>query len=157
MNTIIHDDAMRIISEGIPFEKLYGKTVLISGANGYVPAYFVHTFVALNDYKNANIHIIALCRSRERAESRFSEYMGRDDFEILLQDVCERIDAGRDIHIFVHAASPAGIRKRHENPVNTFLANVKGAENMLELAKRNPCEYFLFLSSVDIYGKMNVD
>ena len=157
MNKIIHDDAMQIISGELPFEKLYGKTVLISGANGYVPAYFVHTFVALNDYKNANTHIIALCRNKERAESRFSEYMGRDDFEILLQDVCERIDAGRDIHIFIHAASPAGIRKRHEDPVNTFLANVKGAENMLELAKRNPCEYFLFLSSVDIYGKMNDD
>jgi len=157
MNKIIHDDAMQIISEKIPFEKLYGKTVLISGANGYVPTYFVHAFIALNDYKNANIHVIALCRNKQRAESRFSEYIGRADFEILLQDVCERIEAGRDIHIFIHAASPAGIKKRYEDPVNTFLANVRGAENMLELAKRNPCEYFLFLSSVDVYGKMNGD
>ena len=157
MNKIIRDDVIRIISEELPFEKFYGKTVLISGANGYVPAYFVHTFVALNEYKNANIHIIALCRNKERAESRFSEYLDRDDFEILLQDICEKIDIVKNIHIFIHAASPAGIKKRHEDPVNTFLANVKGAENMLELARRNPCEYFLFLSSVDIYGKMNVD
>ena len=95
-----------------------------------------------------------MCRNKERAENRFSEYVERDDFELIVQDVCEPIDISENIHIFIHAASPAGIKKRHEDPVNTFLANVKGAENMLDLAKKNPCEYFLFLSSVDVYGKM---
>lgn len=155
MNRIISEDAINIIENNLPFDKFYGKTVLISGANGYVPAYFVHTFIALNKYKDAGIRILALCRNQERAENRFPEYIERDDFEIIVQDVCESIDTSEDIHIFIHAASPAGIKKRHEDPVNTFLSNVKGAENMLELARKNPCEYFLFLSSVDVYGRMN--
>ncbi len=155
MNRIISEDAINIIENNLPFDKFYGKTVLISGANGYVPAYFVHTFIALNKYKDAGIRILALCRNQERAENRFPEYIERDDFEIIVQDVCEPIDTSEDIHIFIHAASPAGIKKRHEDPVNTFLSNVKGAENMLELARKNPCEYFLFLSSVDVYGRMN--
>lgn len=155
MNRIINEDVINIIEDKLPFNKFYGKTVLISGANGYVPAYFVHTFIALNKYKDAGIRILALCRNRERAENRFSEYIERDDFEIIVQDVCEPICVNEDIHIFIHAASPAGIKKRHEDPVNTFLSNVKGAENMLELARKNPCEYFLFLSSVDVYGRMN--
>lgn len=155
MNRIISEDVIDIIEDKLPFNKFYGKTVLISGANGYVPAYFVHTFIALNKYKDAGIRILALCRNWERAENRFSEYIERDDFEIIVQDVCEPICMHEDIHIFIHAASPAGIKKRHEDPVNTFLSNVKGAENMLELARKNPCEYFLFLSSVDVYGRMN--
>ena len=155
MNRIISEDAINIIENNLPFDKFYGKTVLISGANGYVPAYFVHTFIALNKYKDAGIRILALCRNQERAENRFPEYIERDDFEIIVQDVCEPIDTSEDIHIFIHAASPAGIKKRHEDPVNTFLSNVKGAENMLELARKNPCEYFLFLSSVYVYGRMN--
>ena len=155
MNRIISEDAINIIENNLPFDKFYGKTVLISGANGYVPAYFVHTFIALNKYKDAGIRILALCRNQERAENRFPEYIERDYFEIIVQDVCEPIDTSEDIHIFIHAASPAGIKKRHEDPVNTFLSNVKGAENMLELARKNPCEYFLFLSSVDVYGRMN--
>ena len=155
MNRIISEDAINIIENNLPFDKFYGKTVLISGANGYVPAYFVHTFIALNKYKDAGIRILALCRNQERAENRFPEYIERDDFEIIVQDVCEPIDTSEDILIFIHAASPAGIKKRHEDPVNTFLSNVKGAENMLELARKNPCEYFLFLSSVDVYGRMN--
>ena len=154
-NEIIYADAQNIINEQLPYEKFYGKTVLISGANGYVPAYFVHAFIAMNDFKDANMHILALCRNKERAEERFGEYLGRDDFELIIQDVCETIDIEKEIHIFIHAASPAGIKKRHDDPVNTFMANVKGSENMLELARKNPCEYFLFLSSVDIYGQMN--
>ncbi len=153
MNTIINEDAQTIIDENLPYEKLYGKTILISGANGYVPSYFVHTFLALNDMKNAGMHILALCRNKERAEKRFAKYSNRMDFDIIVQDVCEPININMDINVFIHAASPAGIKKRHDDPVNTFLANVKGAENMLELALKNPCEYFLFLSSVDVYGK----
>lgn len=154
MNRIIMSDIENIISEKIDYDKFYGKTVLISGANGYVPAYFVHTFIMLNDKKNAGIKIIALCRNRERALDKFSEYVGRDDFELIIQDVCDPIDIDMPIHIFIHAASPAGIKKRHEDPVNTILANVMGVKNMLDLASKNPCESFLFLSSVDIYGKM---
>lgn len=155
MNKIISEDVINIIEDRLPFNNFYGKTVLISGANGYVPAYFVHAFIALNKYKDAGIRILALCRNKERAEDRFSEYMDRDDFELVVQDVCEPIDISEEINIFIHAASPAGIKKRHEDPVNTFLSNVRGAENMLELAGKNPCDYFLFLSSVDVYGRMN--
>lgn len=155
MSKIIYEDAKNIITEKLPYEKFYGKTVLISGANGYVPAYFIHAFIALNDYKNAGIRILALCRNKARAEERFLDYIDRNDFELIIQDVCESIIIDEEIHIFIHAASPAGIKKRHEDPVNTFLANVKGSENMLELAREKSCEYFLFLSSVDIYGQMN--
>lgn len=157
MNRIVSEDADNIIAEKIPYEKFFGKTVLISGANGYVPAYFVHTFIALNDRKDAGIKIFALCRNKERAVKRFEDYIDRDDFMLIIQDVCAPIDVDVEIQIFIHAASPAGIKKRHEDPVNTFLANVAGAENMLNLAVKNPCEYFLFLSSVDVYGRMDKD
>lgn len=155
VHRIISEDIERLMSEDIPYEKFYGKTILISGANGYVPAYFVHTFLGLNDRSNAGIKIIALCRNKDRASERFSDYIGRTDFKLLIQDVCSPIEIKGEINVFIHAASPAGIKSRHEDPVNTFLANVKGAENMLNLAVINPCEYFLFLSSVDVYGRMN--
>lgn len=154
MNRIIIEDIAEIVSETLPFEKLFGKTVLISGANGYVPAYFVHTFLALNNSKNANIKVLALCRNEVRAKERFSEYMGREDFRLIIQDVCDPIAVDEAVHVFIHAASPAGIKKRHDDPVNTFLANVEGAKNMCDLAVKNPCEYFLFISSVDVYGKL---
>ncbi len=153
MHNIIHDDIQKILSSPLPFEKLYGKTVIISGANGYVPAYFVYTFLALNDLREAGIKVFALCRDEKRARERFADFTGRQDFQLVIQDICKPVDLDEEIHVYIHAASPAGILKRHEDPVNTFLANVKGAENMLNLAMHHPCQYFLFLSSVDVYGK----
>lgn len=155
MNRIIAEDIEEIIAGDLLYKEFYGKTVLISGANGYVPAYFVHTFLGLNDKYHAEISVIALCRNYEKATRRFEDYLGREDFELVIQDVCNPINIDREINIFIHAASPAGIKTRHDDPVNTFLANVKGAENMLNLAVKNPCEYFLFLSSVDVYGRMD--
>lgn len=157
MHKIISEDIEEIVLSKLPYEKFYGKTVLISGANGYVPAYFVHSFLGMNDMNCAEIKVIALCRNYERAVERFKDYLVRKDFELLIQDVCNPINISEDIHIFIHAASPAGIKTRHDDPVNTFLANVKGAENMLNLAVKNPCEYFLFLSSVDVYGRMDTN
>lgn len=154
VNRIVSEDVRNIIAKNIPYERFFGKTVLISGANGYVPAYFVHTFITLNDDRAAGMKILALCRNEEKAKKRFADYIDREDFRLIIQDVCDSIHVNIPVHIFIHAASPAGIRKRHEDPVNTFLANVKGAENMLNLAVKNPCEYFLFLSSVDVYGRM---
>lgn len=106
MNRIIAEDVEEIVSGTIPFEKLFGKTILISGANGYVPAYFVHTFLALNDRKNANITVLALCRNEVRAKKRFLEYAGRDDFRLIIQDVRDPIAVDETVHVFIHAASP---------------------------------------------------
>ena len=67
---IIREDIEQLLSFQIPWERFYGKTILISGANGYVPSYFVHLFLALNDAKNANIKVIALCRNLDRAKKK---------------------------------------------------------------------------------------
>lgn len=155
MNRIIQDDARSIADADLPWDGLNGKTVLISGANGYVPAYFVHTFMSRNDLYGANMKVIALCRNRERAKARFADYLGRNDFMPLIQDVCDPVRIAEPVYCVIHAASPAGIRARHAEPVSTFAANVLGCRNMLDLAVRNQSGRFLLVSSVDIYGDMN--
>lgn len=152
---IITADIEEILNAGISWNEFYGKTVLITGANGYVPSYFVHVFMALNSKYNAGITVIALCRNKEKASAKFEDYLEREEFVLCVQDVCEPINISQKIHCFIHAASPAGINSRHEDPVTTFRANVMGCDNLLQLAIKNPCEKFLFISSVDVYGKMN--
>jgi len=152
MHSIINEDAAQLANMELPWEMLEGKTVLITGANGYVPAYFTHAFLKRNDLFASGINVIALCRNEARARDRFSEYLDRSDFKILIQDVCEPVKLADPVHFIIHAASPAGTEERYKSPVGTFGANVGGTERLLELCRDKKSERFLYISSVDIYG-----
>ena len=42
MNRILEEDALTIAQTPINWQKFHNKTILIAGANGYVPQHFVH-------------------------------------------------------------------------------------------------------------------
>ena len=158
MHYIIEEDILKMMEAEQLLEKIYGKTVLVTGASGYVPAYFVYLFMKLNELKNANIKVLALCRNKSKADARFAQYYDDTNFVLLLQDVCTPMNVTDKIDYIIHAASPAGVTERQKNILDTFNANVIGCYNMFELAHKNDVQGFLFISSVDIYGKIsNVD
>ena len=148
---ILAEDAETIARSNINWSKLKGKTIWISGANGYVPQYIVHGLLRRNDLYQEGIRVISMCRSRERAYQRFSEYIGRDDFELFLQDVRIPVQYDGNVDYIFHAASPSGALNRYEDPSATFDTNVTGCRNMLQFAEKKGAE-FLLLSSIDIYG-----
>lgn len=151
MTGLINNDARRIANAPLNWDRLCGKTVLIAGANGYVPQFFVHGLLARNDLFDSHIKVIALCRNMQRAAKRFSQYEGRKDFELLIQDVTEPVRYEGGIAFIIHAASTASIKERYQKLTEVFDANVTGCKMLLELAVRKKSE-MLFLSSVDVYG-----
>lgn len=149
---IVMEDGEKIARTSVDWSKLKGKGVLISGANGYVPQYLVHGLLKRNDLYHDGIKVVAMCRSRQKAMDRFSPYIGRPDFELLMQDVRTPVNYEGDVDYVIHGASPAGMASRHEDPVATFDANVIGCGNLLRLAEEKKAQ-FLLISSVDIYGE----
>jgi len=149
MNRIIAEDARVMVNVDLPWEKLKGKTVLISGASGYVSAYFVYSLLTRNDLFNSKIKVVALCRNEKKAKERFGEFLKRKDFKLIIQDACEPIKYKEPVHFLIAAASPADINTRLTKPADTFLTNVKGCYNILEFARQNKHSKVLFVSSVD--------
>ena len=154
MNELIMEDAITIAETELPWERLNGKTIFITGANGYVPQYFVHGFLKRNDLYSSGIKVIGMCRDEQRANERFAEYKNRTDFELYIGDVRDKVGHEGNVDYIIHAASPAGQISRYEDPVATFDTNVIGCKNMLEFAKQNKAE-FLLISSIDIYGNQS--
>ncbi|MCI8550078.1 MAG: NAD-dependent epimerase/dehydratase family protein [Lachnospiraceae bacterium] len=152
MNRILKEDAKVIAQTLVNWEKFHNKTILIAGANGYVPQHFVHGFLMRNTLYQENIHVVALCRNERKAKERFGEYLDRKDFTLVIGDVLEEMKFEKKLDFIIDAASPAGVKASNENPVATFEANVMGCGNLLKLAQYHHAE-FLYLSSVDIYGK----
>ncbi|HBC9558219.1 TPA: SDR family oxidoreductase, partial [Escherichia coli] len=71
MHPVINEDILKIKSAITSWELLRDTTVLITGANGFIPAYMVETIMYLNKTENFNTKIIALVRNKEKANSRF--------------------------------------------------------------------------------------
>jgi len=153
MHRVIEEDIGRLLETREDLELFCGQSVMISGANSFLMSYLVYLLLENNRRNHAGTRVLALCRSRERAEARFAPYLEDRNLEILVQDVREPVAWEGDVDVCIHAASPAGIQERQRNPVDTFQANLLGCQNLLELALKKRSGKFLLLSSVDVYGK----
>lgn len=149
---IVDEDVTDIANSDLPWEKLKNKTVLITGANGYLPSYMVFTLLKRNDLYQDGIHVVALCRNEEKAKDRFAPMVRRDDLEFLIQDVCDPIQYEGNVDVVVHAASPSGPQVWSKNLVETMKANTVGLFNLLEFSHKRKVEEFLFFSSSAVYG-----
>jgi nucleoside-diphosphate-sugar epimerase len=155
-NPIVEADLLWITNVDLPWAALAGKTVLVSGAAGFLPAYMVETVLYLNERQNRSnpTTVIALVRNRERAVERFSAYTGRADFRLFIQDVCHPAQFSEDVDFFIHAASQASPKFFGSDPAGTLSANVLGTFHLLNLAREKRVEAFLFFSSGEVYGRL---
>ena len=151
---IIEEDLKKIVSSDLPWDRLFGKTVLISGANGFVPSYMLDVLIYLNDTAHGGIHAIALVRNKERAMRRLGHLAGRPDLNLVVQDVRNPYGGPNSVDFVIHAASPASPKYYSIDPAGTFAANVMGTWQMLKVARDSRSQGFLFFSSGEVYGQL---
>ena len=155
LNSIVSSDLEFITNKDLPWESFNNKTVLISGAAGFLPSYMVDVLLYLNKTKKYNIRIIGLVRSINRASKRFFYAKNDQALVLIKQDVCDRINIDEKIDFIIHAASNATPKVFQDDPVGTILPNVVGTKNLLELGRENNIEGFLFFSTSGVYGFAN--
>ena len=89
MSLIIKEDISFIINNFNSWEKLRGKTILISGANGFLPAYMVEVLFALNNLNPSyKIKVVCLVRNQVKAKEMFKHLLDNPLMEIIEHDVC---------------------------------------------------------------------
>jgi len=152
MNKIIEEDIANIIQSNIEWSSFKKKTVLITGANGFLPAYMVEVLMYLNVHYKYNITVVCLVRNLSKARNRFANYLDNTHLLFLHQDVCDEIKYDNKIDFIIHAASQASPKYYGVDPVGTLSANIFGTRNILNLAVTNKVESLLYFSSGEIYG-----
>ena len=155
-NRIIKEDLAIITSAVIDWQRFNGKTVLITGANGFLPAYMVETLLYLNDnVAGFNVSVVALVRNKSKAEKRFSDYLLDSHLIFLEQDVVDSIEIEGKVDFIIHAASQASPKFYGTDPVGTLGANVLGTINLMKIAVEKKVESFLYFSSGEVYGEVD--
>ena len=74
------EDFFQIINSDLEWKSFENKTVLITGANGFLPAYMVDTLLFLNQIIlfDKPCRVIALVRNKVHSEQRFYKYLNND-------------------------------------------------------------------------------
>jgi nucleoside-diphosphate-sugar epimerase len=157
-HAVIDEDLNRILGAALPWERLAGKTVLISGAAGFLGAYMAETILEANvRFQREPSTLLLLVRDRAVAEARFAHYDGRPELKYLVQDVCDPLSTSVRADVVIHAAGRASPKYYAVDPCGTIAPNVLGANQMLKLASTSGSELFLFFSSSEVYGYLPPD
>lgn len=151
---VIFTDVVEIVKRTKKALKiLEGKTILIAGAAGFLPSYFVHTLVFANDnFFKKRSKIICLDNFRTGIAGRLRPWEGRSDIEFITRDVTNAIKMDGQLDYIIHAASIASPTWYRKFPLETIDVNVIGTRRLLDLAKKQKIKGLLYLSSSEIYG-----
>ena len=149
---------LRVVCElDLPWDKLSGKSIMISGATGMIGSTLIDVLMMRKACR-----AIALGRNEEKARARFQEYWDDPDFAFIQCDINDRksLTAGcteSKVDYVFHAASNTHPLAYANDPIGTVVTNIIGLDNLLNFASEHGCERFLFASSNEIYGENRGD
>ena len=150
---IYEEDINSIAGENLSWEKLSGKTLLLTGSTGLIGTLIVEVLMQKNRRDNLNVKIFAGGRNEKVARERFADYLDDKNFEFVKLDVNKPIENNFRADFIIHAASNSHNFLFATDPVNTVTANILGTHNLLEFAVKSNAERAVFLSSGEVYGK----
>lgn len=153
------EDVKKIAELDLPWEKMKGKSVMISGATGLIGSFLIDVIMQKNRYDDLQCTVYALGRSEERAKKRFSYCFDDDTFYFIPYDINKpliREDIGT-VEYILHLASNTHPVAYATDPVGTITTNIIGTKNMLDFAVGHNAVRCAFVSSCEIYGENRGD
>ena len=156
-NSIVQEDLRQIAEEHLDWHQFDGKTILVTGATGMLATYISYFLLYLKEKNRINLKLLALCRTKSKAENTYKEFLNKPYFNLLLQDVCEPIQYDGSIDYIFHLAGNASPHFINTDPVGIVKSNMLGTFNVLELAKEKKSSKVIFASTREVYGKNEIE
>jgi nucleoside-diphosphate-sugar epimerase len=139
---------------------LCNSTILITGATGFIGGLLVDAFISMNTYDNTNIKLVLPVRNLKKAGDRYPATDDRYKCITLIETTLEDIDStGLDMPIdyIFHCACVTSSSTMIAQPVEVADGIVIGTKNILRLALQKKIKSMVYLSSMEVYGKIESD
>jgi len=134
-----------------PVRQLAGKTIMLTGARGFLGRYFAEIVLYLNEnVLDSPCRLVAIDNLITAGEAG-SKIADLPNVTFLRHDAITPLDWDEPVHFIIHAAGIASPFYYRAYPLETLEVAITGTRNMLELARRHHAK-FAFFSSSEIYG-----
>ena len=138
---------------------LNGKTILVTGAAGFIGANLVKRL--LNGFENVKVvgidsitdyYDVNLKYERLKEIESLSKNWIFIKGNIADKTLIEKVFTENKIDVVVNLAAQAGVRYSITNPDSYIESNIIGFYNILEACRYNPVEHLVYASSSSVYG-----
>lgn len=158
-NSQYMEDVRFVAGLELPWDKLRGKSVMLSGATGMIGSFLVDVLMAKNASEDLNCTVYALGRNEQKAMTRFSKHVDDKHLAFLQYDVNKPLihDELGTVDYVLHLASNTHPMLYSTDPIGTITTNIIGLQNMLEYSIDHHATRFAFASSNEVYGENRGD
>lgn len=130
-------------------------TTLVTGSAGFIGFHVADEL--LKDEKVIGLDSVNDYYSQELKWDRTEILKEKDDFTFYHQDLCDleglkKLFDKEDVDRICHLAAQAGVRYSVENPHAYQRSNLEGFTNIIEMARHNDVDNFVYASSSSVYG-----
>ena len=147
MNDLLKEDIETIFLNTKKIAKSFeGKTILITGGNGFLGKYFVEIFKRYNEFLNKKIELIVYDNNIKK-----KSYIKTSNINFIKKDVSNKIITKKKFDLIIHAAGIASPFYYRKKPIETLDVAINGTRNCLDISRKNNSK-FIFFSSSEIYG-----
>lgn len=143
-------DILHIFSADLPWERLSGCNILVTGATGLIGGCLVE---ALMRNTKKDYHVYASGRNEDRAKARFVDFADDPCFHFICHDVMMPLVSETPFDYIIHAASNASPNFFANRPVEVMKGNIDGVSNLIEYGLKHAMKRFLYVSSGEVYGE----
>ena len=127
-----------------------GKTVLVTGAGGFIASHLTERLVELGAAVRASVHYNALGRHGWLDESPV-----HDGIEVIAGDICDRDSVRtsmKGVEVVFHLAALIAIPYSYEAPASYVRTNIEGTLNVLQAARELKTARVIHTSTSEVYG-----
>ena len=145
-----NEDILQIFQQDLPWERLSGTNILVTGATGLIGGCLVEALM-MNPKRDYQVY--ASGRNEERARLRFKTFADDPSFHFVKYDVMQPLVCDVNFDYIIHAASNASPKFYATQPVEVMKANFDGVANLMEYGLHYGMKRFLYVSSGEVYGE----
>ena len=146
------DDIEAVSSLDLPWEKLAGTSILVTGATGLIGGCLVEVLMSKPQF---NYSVYASGRDEKRFWRRFAPFAHDKRLRFIKYDVSEPLSSDLCFDYIIHAASNASPNFFASKPVEIVKSNVFGVSHLIEYGINHGMKRFLYVSSGEVYGEGN--